>query len=665
MQEATDEASIPTGNVSNDSPAIRTTGMICKVGTRTVSWSYTADTNLVLPPPSPPPQPTQKDGDLPVAKGPRLWTSSADWVSTAGADSYPDYSDEQSIADLDKYTSDARSIVEEDHADEQRIVDAATPNVSRTHALTMAASLLKDATSRAPIRKWTPEEDAELTKAVKKHGSDFVAVAALLHGRTKGQCQGRWDRNCSPSAVAAPTHTKGKWTPEEDAKLIEAVQMLGKKWAPVAALVHGRTTIQCRTHWKHNFELAFAKTKAHSIGRCKPEDDANLAEAGNKHDNHCVAVAALVHGRTNKYYTWTTNVDPSVVETTPKNIGEWTPEEDATLIKAVKQFGKNYSAIAALIPGRSNKQVRYRWNCKLDPNAVVAPVKETQILRKWKPEEDALLTEGVKKYGTKWVPIAALVPGRTNAQCRSRWHRHLDARNRNQGRWTPEEDSLLTAIRVAALIPGPPNEKCHDKSVETYDVSSKDRLGKGKWTHEEDALLTEGVKRHGANWVPIAALVPGRTNFQCSSRWLRQLDPSNGNKGPWIPEEDAMLYEAVGKVGKDWAAVAALIPGRRNEQCRDRWVRCLDISSREAFEKGAWTPEEDAKLTEAVQKIGVRRWAAVAALVCTRSNKQCRHRWMDYLDPGIVRTQRRKSKATTILKSKATTILKSKATTIL
>lgn len=28
----------------------------------------------------------------------------------------------------------------------------------------------------------------------------------------------------------------------------------------------------------------------------------------------------------------------------------------------------------------------------------------------------------------------------------------------------------------------------------------------------------------------------------------------------------AMLYKALGKVGKDWAAMAALIPGRKNEQ---------------------------------------------------------------------------------------------------
>jgi hypothetical protein len=54
--------------------------------------------------------------------------------------------------------------------------------------------------TRAPLRRWTPEEDAKLTSAVKttvkkKHGkeyrTDWVAVAALVPGRSKRQCKDR------------------------------------------------------------------------------------------------------------------------------------------------------------------------------------------------------------------------------------------------------------------------------------------------------------------------------------------------------------------------------------------------------------------------------------------------------------------------------------------
>jgi hypothetical protein len=40
--------------------------------------------------------------------------------------------------------------------------------------------------------KWTAEEDVKLTEAGKKHGTKWVAVAALVSARTKLQCYQRW-----------------------------------------------------------------------------------------------------------------------------------------------------------------------------------------------------------------------------------------------------------------------------------------------------------------------------------------------------------------------------------------------------------------------------------------------------------------------------------------
>jgi myb proto-oncogene protein len=110
--------------------------------------------------------------------------------------------------------------------------------------------------------------------------------------------------------------------------------------------------------------------------------------------------------------------------------------------------------------------------------------------------------------------------------------------------------------------------------VDTFDPT----IGKsaGKWTPEEDAKLTEVVKKHGDHWVAVAALVPGRTNVQCRMRWVDTLDPTIGKSaGKWTPEEDAKLTEAVKEHG-DRVAVAALVPGRKNHQCRGRWVKSLD-----------------------------------------------------------------------------------------
>jgi hypothetical protein len=72
------------------------------------------------------------------------------------------------------------------------------------------------------------------------------------------------------------------------------------------------------------------------------------------------------------------------------------------------------------------------------------------------------------------------------------------------------------------------------------------------------------------------AIVPGRTNDQFRKRWVDTLDPANGKKGKWTPEEDAKLIAAVKEHGKHWVEVAAMVPGRTNQRWRQRCVNKLD-----------------------------------------------------------------------------------------
>ena len=52
---------------------------------------------------------------------------------------------------------------------------------------------------------------------------------------------------------------------------------------------------------------------------------------------------------------------------------------------------------------------------------------------------------------------------------------------------------------------------------------------------------------------------------------------------------------------QNWNDIAALLPGRTNKDCRKRWSKVqLDIR------KGAWTRDEDERLQQAVQQIGVK-----------------------------------------------------------
>jgi hypothetical protein len=128
-------------------------------------------------------------------------------------------------------------------------------------------------------------------------------------------------------------------------------------------------------------------------------------------------------------------------------------------------------------------------------------------------------------------------------------------------------------------------------------------------------------------------------------RWRDFLDPiidhANARKGMWTEDEDLNLKAAVQMKatvqmhgGKDWAAIAAMVPGRTKIQCSKRWRDYLDPSIDRAIGRtGEWTEDEDLKLKAAVQMHGGKNWVAIAALVPGRTKSQCNHRWHRALVP--------------------------------
>ena len=95
--------------------------------------------------------------------------------------------------------------------------------------------------------KWSEDEDIKLKDAVQRHGGkDWVAI----FGRTKSQCYDRW-QNVLDSSIALTAGRTGKWSAVEDSKLKDAVQTHGcKDWDAIAALLPGRTKIQCQKKWQ-------------------------------------------------------------------------------------------------------------------------------------------------------------------------------------------------------------------------------------------------------------------------------------------------------------------------------------------------------------------------------------------------------------------------------
>jgi myb proto-oncogene protein len=98
---------------------------------------------------------------------------------------------------------------------------------------------------------WTADEEFKLKAAVQTHGGkNWNKIAAMVPGRTKIQCRNRWHDALNPN-IALTARRTGTWTEDEDLKLKAAVQMHGGKncWNAIAAMVPGRTSRQCCDRW--------------------------------------------------------------------------------------------------------------------------------------------------------------------------------------------------------------------------------------------------------------------------------------------------------------------------------------------------------------------------------------------------------------------------------
>ena len=98
-------------------------------------------------------------------------------------------------------------------------------------------------------------------------------------------------------------------------------------------------------------------------------------------------------------------------------MSQWSNIEDEILKAALSKYGQHqWSRISSLLPRKSAKQCKARWNEWLDP-----------AIRKvdWSKEEDEKLLHLAKLMPTQWRTIAPIV-GRTATQCLERYQKLLD-----------------------------------------------------------------------------------------------------------------------------------------------------------------------------------------------------------------------------------------------
>lgn len=91
----------------------------------------------------------------------------------------------------------------------------------------------------------------------------------------------------------------------------------------------------------------------------------------------------------------------------------FTLEEDQKLIELVEKYKDDWGKISSEMKNRSVRQCKERYLHYLSPNI---------IKRDWTPEEDMLLLFNIQKYGKAWKKLEILFPGRTEIDIRNRFN---------------------------------------------------------------------------------------------------------------------------------------------------------------------------------------------------------------------------------------------------
>lgn len=159
----------------------------------------------------------------------------------------------------------------------------------------------------------------------------------------------------------------------------------------------------------------------------------------------------------------------------------WKNEEDAQLLALYKQYGPQWSKIAAVLTSRTGKQIRERYINVLRPDI---------SHEEWTEEEERKLMELGEKLGKKWCKIVAYLPGRTETQVKNKF-----CLLQKKGRSSPSSDAGTEQDQIQPQF----EDRFTNLSCSSFNMIPKSTEVMSVETNEVDTFLKLGKRHSSAN----------------------------------------------------------------------------------------------------------------------------------------------------------------------
>ena len=146
------------------------------------------------------------------------------------------------------------------------------------------------------IQVWTMEEDARLLEIGKDyHFKDWKEISKKMINRTTTQCSGRYKR-------IRPGIIKGAWTKEEDEMVIKLIGEHGKNWSVLSNMILTKNSKQIRDRYINKLD------KNVKNGRFSREEDEKILMYYTMFGRKWTKIASFFTGRTgdmikNRFYS--------------------------------------------------------------------------------------------------------------------------------------------------------------------------------------------------------------------------------------------------------------------------------------------------------------------------------------------------------------------------